>query len=32
MKELKMFANDKNAEWFKDKKKYWYANIFGKLS
>jgi len=30
MKQLQMFVNEKNSEWIKDKKAYWYKRIFGK--
>jgi hypothetical protein len=29
MKQLQMFLNKKNAEWFKDPLKYWYKKVFG---
>jgi len=28
MKSLKIFLNEKNKAWFKDKKRYWYGRIF----
>jgi len=29
MKQLKVFLNEKNKNWFKDKKSFWYNRIFG---
>jgi len=29
MKQLQMFVNEKNKEWIKNKKKYWYKRMFG---